>query len=78
MLGAMVFVAQSENGCSQVDFDSEYKHVGSVCSFPCLGIYRQDYVSYKNQTDKFDVSATQAKIIMLKYTQANVYSCSYF
>lgn len=78
MLGAIVFVAQSENGCLQVDFDSEYKHVGSLCAFSCLGICRQDYVSCENKTDNFDVSATQTKIITLKYTQVNVYSCSYF
>ena len=73
MLGAIVFVAQSENACSQVDFDSEYKHVGSLCSFSCLGICRQNCVNCDNQTDKFDVSATQMKTIILKYTQANIY-----
>jgi hypothetical protein len=61
MLGAIVFVTQSEKGCSQVNFDSEYKYVSSLCSFSYLGIYRQGFISYENQRDKFDMSATQKK-----------------
>jgi hypothetical protein len=64
MLDAIVFVTQSEKGCSQVGFDSEYEQVSSACLFPYFGIYLQGYVRCENQTDKFDVSATPIKKIV--------------
>jgi hypothetical protein len=72
MLDPIVFVTQSEKGCWQGDFDSEYKHVGSVCSFSYLGIYHQGYVSCENQkghvcnaNEKYSVKIRKSKFIVM-------------